>query len=311
MSKIEFLVAHEREGEPFNFCAENASKLSELSHDELSRLREELDIALSSVPNPKINLFYDSTFIFARPDRKEEVVFHDDKGNEFWPGAHLVEMYQDELMDLRSQVGEALEHFSLNSTNIQFVEKEPWPNSAPFIGGCDMYPTYMVKDGVEYFMFNRRSDESAYESDRDKSCKAQLLANGGKFFRFYGYVETPYEYLRNVIERHHSFENFSHKEVEWFDDGSFCDFHGNLKEVSAAFKFRIYDKQLAANIEKIVGLIHQKKYDKALDVLNKCPNNENVKRTASLASKIESASARATESQPISHMRAKEIEPQL
>ena len=196
-------------------------------------------------------------------------------------------------------------------TPIQFVEKEPWPNIAPFIGGCDMYPTYMVKDGVEYFMFNRRSDESAYESDRDKSCKAQLLANGGKFFRFYGYVETPYEYLRNVIERHHSFENFSHKEVEWFDDGSFCDFHGNLKEVEAAFKFRIYDKRLAANIEKIVGLIHQKKYDKALDVLNKCPNNENVKRTASLVSKIESASARATESQPISHMRAKEIEPQL
>ena len=183
-------------------------------------------------------------------------------------------------------------NISSNSKSIQFVEKEAWPNSEPFTGGCDMYPIYMIKDGVEHFMFNRRSDESAYESERDKACKAQLLANGGMFFRFYGPVDTPYEYLRYVIERHHSFEKFSHKEVEWFDDGKFCDFHGNLKEVSAAFMYRIYDKELAANIEKVVGLIHHKKYNEALDVLNEGLNGENVKRSSSLASKIESASTR-------------------
>jgi len=182
-----------------------------------------------------------------------------------------------------------------NRDNIQFIEKEPWRSTEPFTGGCDMYPNYMIKDGVEYFMFNRRSDQGGYESEADKACKAQLLANGGMFFRRYGYVETPYEYLRNVIERHHSFETFSHKEVEWFDDGKFCDFHGNLKEVSAAFMYRIYDKELAANIEKIVGLIHHKKYNEALDALNEGPNAENVKRSSSLASKIESASIRATE----------------
>ena len=69
-------------------------------------------------------------------------------------------------------------------------------------------------------MFNRRSNENAYESEQDKAYKAQLLANGGMFFRFYGYVETPDEYLQKVIERRHSFEKFSHKEVEWFDGGS-------------------------------------------------------------------------------------------
>lgn len=183
-----------------------------------------------------------------------------------------------------------------HNAHIQFVEKEPWHNNELFTGGCAMYPTYMIKDGMEYFMFNRRADQASYENETDNDCKRQLIANGGLFFRRYGHVETPYEFLRGVIERQHSFERFSYKELEWFDDGNFCDFRGNLKEVSAAFMYRIYDKQLAMNIEKIVGLIHQRRYNDALNVLNECTNINKLKPISSLASKIESAFTRSSES---------------
>ena len=35
---------------------------------------------------------------------------------------------------------------------IEFIEKEPWYDSSPFTGGCNMYPIFMVKDGNEFFM---------------------------------------------------------------------------------------------------------------------------------------------------------------
>lgn len=180
-----------------------------------------------------------------------------------------------------------------NRDYIQFIEKEPWYDNRMFIGKCDRYPVYMVKDNVEYFMFNRNSNQASWEIERDESRKQQLLNNGGRFFRFHGYKDTPNEYLQMVIERRHTFEKFSHKEVEWSEDGMFCDFSGNLKEVSAAFHYRIYDKELAANIEKVVGLIHKKKYNEALLALNECNTKENAK--PSLNDMIKDAQDRTTE----------------
>lgn len=173
--------------------------------------------------------------------------------------------------------------------NIQFVEKEPWRNNDRFTGDCDMYPTYMVKDGVEYYMFNRRSIETKYEAEEREIRKKQLLDNDGMFFRLYGYKDSPLEYLSAVIERRHSFTKF--KEIDWSNDGKFCDFHGNVKEVSAAFYYRIYDKEIANSIEKIVNLIHKKKYNEALIALNEYNTMENI--TGSLDDKIQSASAKA------------------
>lgn len=178
-----------------------------------------------------------------------------------------------------------------SSMNIQFVEKEPWRNNERYTGGCDMYPTFMVKDGAEFFMFNRRSDQTSYEAEADDARKKQLLDNGGRFFRFHGYKETPHEYLRVMIERRHSFDKFSHKEVEWSDDGMYCDFSGNSREVSAAFHYRIYDKELATNIEKIVGLIHKKKHKEALEVLNTCEKGISVECKPSLEGQMQQAEA--------------------
>lgn len=176
--------------------------------------------------------------------------------------------------------------------NIQFVEKEPWYDNRMFIGHRHRYPVYMVKDNVEYFMFNRSSKQASWDIEKDESRKQQLLNNGGRFFCFHGYKDTPYEYLQMVIARRHTFEKFSHKEVEWSEDGMFCDFQGNLKEVSAAFHYRIYDKDLVANIEKIVGLIHKKKYNEALLALNECNKGQTYERSeegVSLEDKIKVA----------------------
>ena len=186
-----------------------------------------------------------------------------------------------------------------NKDCIHFIEKEPWYDNRTFIGKCDRYPVFMVKNNVEYFMFNRNSNQASWETERDESRKQQLLNNGGRFFRFHGYKDTPYEYLRVMIDRHHTFEKFSHKEVEWSENGMYCDFSGNSREVSAAFHYRIYDKDLASNVEKVVGLIHQKKYDEALLALNEYDKGQLCERTEdgnSLEDKIKNAQEKVTES---------------
>lgn len=189
-------------------------------------------------------------------------------------------------------------NMSSKGDNIQFIEKEPWHDNNPYSGGCDMYPTYMVKDGKELFMFNRRSDQSEWEAENYESRKKQLLDNGGKFFKFYGYKDSPYEYLNAVIERQHTFEKFGHEDVSWSDDGNFCDFCGNLKEISAAFFYRIYDVDMSKNVEKIVNLIHEKNYSEAMDVLNEASNMLNENKRIPLDSQIHSASERAAEACP-------------
>ena len=198
---------------------------------------------------------------------------------------------------------------NVSDVSIHFIEKEPWKNNARHIGGCDMFPTYMVKNGQEYFMFNRPSNQAKYENDADEARKKQLLDNGGKFFKFNGYKDTPTEYLRAVIEKEHSFTKTFHEEVEWSDDGKYCDFHGNLKEVSAAFNYRIYDKELAEKIEKVVGLIKEKKYKEALMVLNEY---DSIKQdTPSLLEQIESASTRSAQTLTNSNTKIKKSEHEL
>ena len=43
---------------------------------------------------------------------------------------------------------------------IEFIEKERYYDDSAFTGQCWMYPTFMVKDGIEYFMWNRREQTS-------------------------------------------------------------------------------------------------------------------------------------------------------
>ena len=77
-------------------------------------------------------------------------------------------------------------------SEISFIEKEPWFDPSPFIGNCYMYPNYMVKDGAEYFMFNRRVPDESWRERENAERRAQLLSNDGAFFALYGYKSDAF-----------------------------------------------------------------------------------------------------------------------
>lgn len=46
---------------------------------------------------------------------------------------------------------------------IEIIEKYPRNDYSSFIGECLMYPTYMIKDNKEFFMFNRHEPDYKWE----------------------------------------------------------------------------------------------------------------------------------------------------
>lgn len=153
-------------------------------------------------------------------------------------------------------------------STIEIFEKEPYYDDSPFVGQCYMYPTYMRKDGKELFMFNRRDPEDSWKLRENEERKAFLIAHDGKYLKFNGFYADPYEMLKEMAEQHHTFTE-PEKGNFWcsFESHGFIDFHGNRREVSAAFFYRIYDQEMAKKIKNVVCLIHQKKYDIALEEL--------------------------------------------
>ena len=145
---------------------------------------------------------------------------------------------------------------------IEIIEKEPYYDDSPFTGQCYMHPTYMVKDGKEYFMFNRREPDDSWKLQENEERKAFLIANDGKYLKFYGIYNDPFEMIKEIAQRKHTFtepeaENYRCS----FEKNGFIDFHGNLRELSAAFFYRIYDLEMAEKIKEAVHHIHRKEWD--------------------------------------------------
>lgn len=146
---------------------------------------------------------------------------------------------------------------------IVFIEKEPFYDNSPFSGQCHMYPTYMVKDGEEYFVFNRRDPDNSWALDENEQRKKHLLSTGGAYFKFNGYYNDPLEMLARVIERKH---HFTQPESMYYCEDmerGYADFHGNRREVSAAFHYRIYDVALHEKIRRVVNLINKEAWEDA------------------------------------------------
>lgn len=152
---------------------------------------------------------------------------------------------------------------------IEIFEKEPYRDESPYTGGCLMYPTYMRKDGKEFFMFNRRDPDDSWELRADEARKAFLTANNGTYFKFHGSYDNPFEMLKQITERHLTFTEPEEKNF-WcsVDEPGFIDFHGNCREVSAAFHYRIYDKEMAEKIKVTVHHIHRKEWDETIRTLS-------------------------------------------
>ena len=81
---------------------------------------------------------------------------------------------------------------------IEFIEKERYYDDSIFTGQCWMYPMFMVKDGIEYFMWNRREPDDSWKLKEREGQKAELFANDGAYFHFHGIYADPFEMLTEM-----------------------------------------------------------------------------------------------------------------
>lgn len=83
---------------------------------------------------------------------------------------------------------------------IKIIEKEPYKNYDEFNNReCLMYPTMMIKDGKEYFIFNRREPNAEYQEKENQKRIEILERTDGKYTMFYGKFENPFEMLKEII----------------------------------------------------------------------------------------------------------------
>ena len=146
---------------------------------------------------------------------------------------------------------------------ITFIEeeKEKWYSNNYAFGGRYLYPNYMLKDGKRYFIFNRGSDARGYDIDEQEARKSQLLSTNGQYFKFNGAFASPIEMLKWIVDNKYHFCSITADNVQYQDGTSedHFDFHGNLVEISAAFFYRIYDKELVKEIETLLEQIPKPK----------------------------------------------------
>lgn len=145
---------------------------------------------------------------------------------------------------------------------IRFIEKEPWHDDSPFTGGCDMFPVYMVKGGKEFFVINRRVPDASWKADELEEIKKLLIDTDGAYTKFNGMYRNPLDMLKEIAERKHTFTE-PDKLFVIPENKGFTDFHGNRKEVSAAFHYRLYGAGIIKAIQRISTKIKNGEWEKA------------------------------------------------
>ncbi len=136
--------------------------------------------------------------------------------------------------------------------NITFMEKEPFRSETMYFNGM-RYPVYMIKNGVEYFLWNRSLPADYGDEETQDARKIQLLENEGKYFKFYDHsgYNSPIAFIEWVKNKNlHLRKGFTAKILE---DGKTFDFRGNLKEISCAFFYRVFDETTIKEIKKIIS----------------------------------------------------------
>lgn len=130
------------------------------------------------------------------------------------------------------------------------------------MGECYVYPTYMVKDGKEFFMFNRISRQHNYEdnADESESHKKLLISTNGKYFKFRGCKDDPLEMLKIAAKRKLHFIN--PEDLWWHDrNNKYMDFNGEFVEISSSFHYRIYDVEFSEKIKEAATKLIEEKWD--------------------------------------------------
>lgn len=151
---------------------------------------------------------------------------------------------------------------------ISFIEKEKYYEDSLFTGHYYYYPNYMVKDGKEFFLFDRREPDDEWRLEANEARKYQLIKNQGKYFKFNGFYDNPLDMFKEIIERKHHFTKPDKMYCADLDKYGYLDFLGNRDEVSDSFYYRIYDNELAHTIQKIVKYINDEKWIEAKQLVN-------------------------------------------
>lgn len=161
----------------------------------------------------------------------------------------------------------------MSAEKITFVEKDSFETQPlPFsTKGVTLIPVFMNKGGKEYFVYNRKPSvgdpDSLYNKQQNDvldAMKLMLCNNGGRYAKSsYGKFDCPYELIQYVKDKKCQFisgeHKFNHIETLFSDcrgvDGygeGFVDFGGNIRQVSCAFSFRIYDNEMVRELKELV-----------------------------------------------------------
>lgn len=107
-------------------------------------------------------------------------------------------------------------------------------------GNISLTPVYFEDNGKRHFIANTG------DRDTDINWYAEQLANNdGKYFCFYCFKNNLFEFLDMVDE-----SKSTYQDAKFDVCGDWVDFHGNLRERSCAFMYRIYDMTLFDQLRK-------------------------------------------------------------
>lgn len=140
------------------------------------------------------------------------------------------------------------------------VKKEPYRGSYGFYQQGTYKPYYFIgPDGKEHFIRNLVTNtQDSYKTDASQRREMaeflrNLRANHYRFMCFYGRDKDPLRFLKWVRENGYRLEvqgelfRFHTRDSDAYDRDS-VDFSGNVCEYSAAFSYRIYDREFFAEL---------------------------------------------------------------
>lgn len=153
--------------------------------------------------------------------------------------------------------------------NIEFVNGTPYVSDLGFTGKAEYTPVYAIINGKKHFVRNVRrpleGDSVAWrEYDTQKSlqeaemAKKSLRDHKGKFITFYSQKDDPFEFLDWIRINEYTLTTAGNLFLN-SQNGDYTDFHGNCKEFSCAFYYRIYEKKLIDDLKCEVAKLEKGK----------------------------------------------------
>lgn len=110
-------------------------------------------------------------------------------------------------------------------------------------GDITLTPVHFEKGGKRHFIVNVHGSKT----DDLNFYVQQLSQNDGKYFCFYcHYHEYDIRKFLDIVKS----KKWHFQDAKFDIHGDWVDFHGNIKEFSCAFMYRIYDMDMFADLKR-------------------------------------------------------------